>query len=380
MTPSRRKFLKIAGSSAVILAAGAGGFAATRTPHDALAPWTEAGAGNTPMVKALSYAVLAPNPHNRQPWLVDLKGPEEAVLYCEGDRRLPITDPEDRQITIGLGCFLELLRIAAAEQGYQADITPFPEGEPSPRLDQRPVAQIKLTKSAISKDPLFAQIPHRRSNKEPYDGTRALDTDAVAKIQKTAGSGADVRSILDQATISKLRDLTWQAFEMEMRTPDALQESIDLMRIGRTEIEANPDGIDLGGVKLELLAMAGILDREKMADPSTAAFAEGINMYKPIIGTAMGFMVFSTPGNSRKEQLDAGASYVRANLAATGLGISMQPLSQILQEYEEMADLYKQGHELLAPDGERVQMLARLGYGQAVSPSPRWPAATRIRS
>ena len=135
MTPSRRKFLKIAGSSAIILAAGAGGFAATRTPHSALAPWSETGAGNTPLVRALSYAVLAPNPHNRQPWLVDLKGPEDGVLYCEADRRLPVTDPEDRQITIGLGCFLELLRIAAAEQGYRADIAPFPDGEPSPRLD-----------------------------------------------------------------------------------------------------------------------------------------------------------------------------------------------------------------------------------------------------
>lgn len=38
MTPNRRKFLKIAGSSTVILAAGAGGFAATRTPGNALRP------------------------------------------------------------------------------------------------------------------------------------------------------------------------------------------------------------------------------------------------------------------------------------------------------------------------------------------------------
>ncbi len=380
MAPSRRKFLKIAGSSAVILAAGAGGFATTRTPHDARAPWTQAGVGDTPMVKALSYAVLAPNPHNRQPWLVDLKGTEEAVLYCEAERRLPVTDPEDRQITIGLGCFLELLRIAAAEQGYRADVIPFPEGEPAPRLDQRPVAHIKLIKDAGEKDPLFAQIPNRRSNKEPFDASRALSSDAAATVQKAASNKVKAAAILDGPAIAKLRDLTWQAFEMEMRTPAALQESIDLMRFGRSEIEANPDGIDLGGVKLELLALTGILTRENMADPSSAAFAEGIKMYRPVIGTSMGFLVISTPGNSRSEQLDAGAAYVRANLAATGIGVGMQPLSQILQEYQEMADLYKAGHDLLAPDGERVQMLARLGYGQTIAPSPRWSATTRIRS
>ncbi len=380
MTPNRRKFLRIAGSTAVILAAGAGGYAATRTPEDALTPWAQAGQGRSPIETALSYAILAPNPHNRQPWLVDLKSGTEAVLYCEPERRLPITDPFDRQITIGLGCFLELLKIAAAQQGYSAQITPFPEGQPEPRLDTRPVAHISLIKDQAKADPLFAHIPHRRSNKEPFDAARPLPNAGVAQIKGAAGSALRADMIVDEPGVAKLRDLTWQAFEREMRTPEALQESIDLMRIGRTEIEANPDGIDLGGLKLELLSLAGILDREKMADPTTAAFAEGIKMYRPIIGTAMGFLVLTTEGNTRTDQLAAGGSYVRANLQATALGISMHPLSQILQEYEEVADLYKAGHELLAPSGGRVQMLARLGYGQKVSPSPRWPAATRIKT
>lgn len=380
MTPSRRKFLRIAGSTAVVLAAGAGTFAATRTPEGALAPWSAAGSGPSPIETALSYAILAPNPHNRQPWLVDLKSGTEAVLYCEPERRLPVTDPFDRQITIGLGCFLELLRIAAAEQGYSAEITPFPDGQPEPRLDTRPVAHVKLIKGQAEADPLFAHIPKRRSNKDPYDSARALPIADVARIKAAAGAALSADTIVDQARVAKLRDLTWHAFEREMRTPAALKESIDLMRIGRAEIEANPDGIDLGGLKLELLSLAGILNRESMADTSSAAFAEGLRMYRPVIGSAMGFLVLTTEGNSRTEQLAAGAAYVRANLQATALGIGMQPLSQILQEYEEIADLYKAGHELLAPGGGRVQMLARLGYGQPVAPSPRWPAKTRIKA
>ncbi len=115
---NRRGFLRIAGSSLVIGAAGAGGFAVTRTPTEALAPWGEAGSADYTdvRVRALSYAILAPNPHNRQPWMVDLATSGEATLYCDLDRLLPDTDPFSRQITIGLGCFLEILRMAAAEE------------------------------------------------------------------------------------------------------------------------------------------------------------------------------------------------------------------------------------------------------------------------
>ena len=63
---------------------------------------------------------------------------------------------------------------------------------------------------------------------------------------------------------------------------------------------------------------------------------------------------------------------MRIHLAATREGVAMQPLSQALQEYPEMAGHYKQAHELLAPSGGTVQMLARLGYADTVLPSPRW--------
>ena len=70
----RRKFLTIVGGG-VIVAAGtaAGGFYATREPRKALAAWNRAGSAfDEPRMRALSYAILAPNPHNRQPWMVDL--------------------------------------------------------------------------------------------------------------------------------------------------------------------------------------------------------------------------------------------------------------------------------------------------------------------
>ena len=154
---NRRAFIRILGTTAVVAAAGGGAFPFTREPGRALVPWHAAGRDyDGPRRRALSYALLAPNPHNRQPWLVDLRDEDEIVLYCDLDRLLPETDPENRQIVIGLGCFLELLRQAAAEDDYAADISPFPDGAGESALDRRPVARIRLRRVAgQAKDPLF---------------------------------------------------------------------------------------------------------------------------------------------------------------------------------------------------------------------------------
>jgi hypothetical protein len=60
-------------------------------------------------------------------------------------------------------------------------------------------------------------------------------------------------------------------------------------------------------------------------------------------------------------------------LAATALGLSMQPLSQALQEYPEQAKPYANIHALCGASlpGQTVQMWARVGYASAVEPAPR---------
>jgi hypothetical protein len=45
-----------------------------------------------------------------------------------------------------------------------------------------------------------------------------------------------------------------------------------------------------------------------------------------------------------------------------------------------MAGPYRAVHERLAPEGGTVQMLARVGHGEAVPPAPRWPLEAKIRS
>lgn len=376
--PSRRSFL--AGLGGLVAAGTVGGtvFALNRTPAAALAPWAAPGTADDPRVRALEWAVLSPNPHNMQPWLVALEDDDTAVVYCDLDRRLPMTDPFDRQITIGLGCFVEMFALAAGEDGFAVSVTPFPEGalDPTQRLDGRPVARLTLTEGPRQPDPLFAAAPHRRSNKEPFDTSRSVPASAIAPMAKAANASAFGHT-LDPADIGTLRDIASRAWTIEANLPRTHQESVGVMRIGKSEIEANPDGIDLGGAMLETLNLVGMLTRETLADPKSQAFAQGEALYASLIGSAQGFFWQSTPGNSRAEQLAAGRDWLRINLAATQAGLGMQPLSQALQEFPEMAELHREVHNTLGVDGT-LQMLARIGYGPEVPPSPRWPAKAKL--
>lgn len=268
---SRRRFLKIMGSTAIIAAAGAGGFAVTRTPTDAVAPWKRAGGPEyaEPRMRALSYAVLAPNPHNRQPWQVDLSEPDVATLYCDLDRLLPETDPFERQIVIGLGCFLELARMAAAEDGRALTVEPFPDGAPDQNLDTRPIARMRLgAAGSATPDPLFAQVLVRRSLKEPFDTSKPVSESSLSAIAAVVPENVKVAFTTDPTRREELRELSWAAHKLEVLTHRTNMESVDLMRIGKAEINANPDGIDIGGSAfLDAAALAGIITAKNWQTP-----------------------------------------------------------------------------------------------------------------
>lgn len=379
MIPSRRKMIFLVGGGAVLAAGGVFGFAATRAPQTAYLPWDRAGSYEDPRMRALSWALLAPNPHNRQPWLADLSVAGVITLHVDRDRLLPHTDPSNRQITIGLGCFLELLRMAAAEDGHRAEVVLFPQGSSLTALDQRPIARITLTPDrAVARDPLFALVPSRRSNKEPFDVNRPVAPEMLAQMEAVVRNGARFGGTVDRSKVLEWRTLTREALRIEVVTPHTYRESVDLFRIGRREVDANPDGIDFSGPMFESMHLTGMFTREMAGDPTSFAFKAGMDAVYANADTAMGHVWLVTTDNSRETQIAVGADWLRVNLAATALGLGFQPLSQALQEFPEMAGPFRQVHERLAPEGGTVQMLSRIGYGPVVGRSPRWLLETRI--
>lgn len=362
----RRRALAILGGGSILAALGGGAaFLATRTPERALAPWAAAGRYSDPRRNALSYALLAPNPHNRQPWLVDLSKPDTIELYRDKTKDLPHTDPFSRQLTIGMGCFIELMVIAAAQTEHGVELDLLPKGEGGP------VARARLVPDGTEPDPLFAAVHDRRSCKEPFE-----DRPITPKQTALLKPFATIITAADR--VAALVALTWSAWQTEARTTRTYKESVDLMRIGKAEINAQPDGIDLGGPFLSSLALFGLLSREGQLDPTSSQFAQGVALYRRILHATPAYAALTSASNTRADQIEAGRRWLRLNLATTANGLSLHPVSQALQEYEEMREHHHRAHQLLAPKGHTVQMLGRLGFGPRVAPTPRWPLETKI--
>lgn len=366
MNYHRRGFIRLAGGGAVVATLGG-----CTEPEVARAAWSNPGAGERDYRKrALSYALLAPNPHNMQPWLADLSEPHAITFLVDTAQMLPVTDPFNRQIVVGCGAFLELLRMAAAEAGYAAEIAGFPDGEPAPKLDGRPVARIRFARGG-KPDPLFRHVLARRTNRLPYQDRPVKAGAAAAIVRAAAVPLTRAGDTLEPARVARLRALVYEGANIEAHTPAAHRESVDRTFIGSKDVGSHRYGISLEGPAIEAAHAVGALTQEKMKRPGTFAYDQALDFLKRAADTAQGFVWITTAGNSRREQLAAGAAYVRANLAATADGVAMHPWSQVLQEYATQREAYGAVHRELAPEGGRVQMLARIGYAKPVPPAPR---------
>ena len=353
----------------MVLAAGGVAGCSSAFPEAVTQPWREAATPTDPRRFMLAHALLAPNPHNRQPWIADLREPGRIHLICDGDRLLPQTDPHGRQILIGCGAFLELAVIAGAQQGVHVDARLLPDGATAatalPAGTRVATLVLGAPGSAIA-DPLHPQIVRRHTAKTAYDSTRALPAGLAGEWQATARRfGLDAGVITDDAATASLRRITRQAYEIECVTPATWLESARLMRIGPQAIAAHRDGISLNSPVVRVMHTLGVFDPMDVPQRGQASLQRLMDRWAPF-DTGSGYLWLGSPGNDRAMQIAAGRAYVRMHLQATARGVDMHPLSQALQEFPEMRAPRAAIHRAvgLDPAVATLQMLARVGWSR----------------
>jgi hypothetical protein len=377
---NRRHFIRLAGGGTVLAATLPMAACSSDYPPEAVAAWAGPGEQTDARRWALGHAILAPNSHNRQPWLVDLREPGSITLFVDRERLLPETDPWFRQIVVSQGTFLETLVLALKARGIEPQVQLFPQGEFAPRsVDERPVARLAWRDDAATKpqtDPLFAQVLRRHTAKLPYDTSRPVAPAMLAQLQQ-ALVDPEVRfgGTVAAAELPPLRTLCLESARVELNTPRTVMESVRLTRVGPDEIRQHRDGISINSPVLRALSSVGLFDRSQAPAPGSSAMKAMLQRFEEHSLTAMGLVWLCTPrSGGRRAEVNAGRAYMRLQLKATELGLQMHPMSQAPQEFAEMKPFYDELHQrLLGPRAQQevVQMFCRIGFCADQQHTPR---------
>ncbi|KGY13013.1 twin-arginine translocation pathway signal protein [Vibrio tubiashii] len=373
---NRRRFIKIIGASCVVLAAP------TIVTHQ-LSPSDDLKLRPTHTYDdirktLLSYAMLSANPHNTQAWKVALPRKDTILLYVDPDRLLPETDPIYRQIHIGQGAFIESLVIAASHFGIGVHIDYFPQGEyDNQSLESKPVASITLiSEPTIAADPLFHYLNARQSTKTPY-AAEAIPRQQLNYLNQTTNNSTFQLRFVDAASDNgKMSDFLTRSMIIEEQNISRSLETISMFRFNDEEMVTQRDGFGLAqngvtGTKRWITERLFISREQAEADPQSFG-KEGIKLTQEVANNAPHFGLLISDSNSRLDQIKAGRIYQRTNLVTASIGLVQHPMSQILQEYQDMLPLqaeFKKHYEIQPK--QTVQMLFRLGNAPLTPPSPR---------
>ena len=298
----------------------------------------------------LRYAILAPSSYNTQPWRFNVSG-NEIDVFADRSRWLQVADADQRELYLSLGAALENLRVAADHFGYNYSITYFPG-------PQDLVARVVLQPQALpSLDPrLFPAIVLRQTNRNPYEERAIEDADLIT-LQKL-GSDQDVRTdlVTDSATKKKFLDLTVRADQIQYSDVDFKSELGSWLGQGGM----GPTGIQAKISQMEVV----FLDN---GPQQIRKDTELINS-TPYLG------FISTGRDDNESRVMAGQTLERLWLAATALGLSLQPMGQALEVPETKQELAR----LMPANGTDmpyVQQTFRLGFarGGVEEHTPRRP-------
>lgn len=341
---------------------------------------------SSPILQALQAGMAAPSSHNVQPWSFEIIDDRTALLFLDPARLLPHTDPPGRQVMISQGTFLEMAKIGGTMAGLRVTHTIFPEGMGADLFSgQRPIARIVADfDSSVREEDLAEHIPKRLTDRREYENHPLPMIARTGLIEEAQRFSSRLDIIQDSTDVRKIRELAEQGMRIESDTFHTNEESRIWFRVTDDEIYEHRDGVSLRGNGISGLRLFVAKNFFISGDPesfhSRSNRDAGVNLLKQALESTATFLTLTTETNTMRDQLMAGRDYLRLQLRATGHGIHLQPISQILQEYPEMNGPREEYERLSGTSKKgKVQMLLRAGVGTEEFHSPRRSLVHLIR-
>lgn len=334
---------------------------------------------NAARTQLIAHGILAANGHNMQNWKFKYSPNDDNGfdMYIETKRLATEVDPYYTQATISQGAMFEYMALVGKKLGYDLKIELFPDGEYSKNasmeeLKQKRVAHIELEKTEKKQSPLYDEMFKPDTSRVAYK--KGLLSPKEIELLKGMNNFNNIRVVYigNGEKYDKIKNYILESAETESGIERLMLESVKLFR--KNEREKNEyrygfsfEGSAMTGFKMHL--MQSLLTLFPGMNNVGAAKDVFMTQTKMAAEDNSGFFLIISRGNSRKQQFNAGRLYSRIQLEAHTLGLAVQPLSQAIEEYPEMKNVYENIHKDMAGEGETILTLFRIG--KPVSEVPR---------
>ncbi len=203
-------------------------------------PFPEAGTVIDQMLHLVRYAILAPSSHNTQPWKFRLTENGIAV-FADYARRLPVVDPDNRELLMSVGAAIMNLRIAAVHFGFDVRVEHNLSGD-----SEMPVAFVHLDRSGLAQsgnresEKLFPVITKRHTNRLPFLMARVPEAVLGRLSEGSEGKEVDLIFSTEATKNAQVAHLVAEAEKILQARPEYRKELGEWMRPNNTQ---KPDGM-----------------------------------------------------------------------------------------------------------------------------------------